>query len=156
MVQFTSVIKKILRPYYYPFLITILIIIFILVTMYVYNRYKNTENFDIANDNQRENDIGLVIYFFHADWCPHCKKAQPEWNSFLQNNDGKVMQGYKIHCVDVDCTNEDDSKATTLINKFNIEGYPTIKMIKDGNVIDFESRITNSTLNSFLETMLSS
>ena len=108
----------------------------------------------MSNDNQRENEVGVVIYFFHADWCPHCKKALPEWKGFSQTNDGKVINGYKVNCVDIDCTNEDDSKVTEYINKFEIDSYPTVKMIKDGKTIEFDSRITNNTLNSFLETMV--
>jgi thiol-disulfide isomerase/thioredoxin len=156
MVQFTSIIKRFIKPYYYTILIVSLIIIFILIAVFVYNRHTATENFDMANDSQREDGIELSVYFFRADWCPHCKKAEPEWNSFSQTNNGKILQGYKINCVDVNCTNEEDSDVTTYINKFNIQGYPTIKMIKDGKTIDFESRITTSSLNTFLESMLSS
>jgi len=156
MVQFTSIIKRFIKPYYYTILIVSLIVIFILIAVFVYNRHTATENFDMANDSQREDGIELSVYFFHADWCPHCKKAQPEWNSFSQTNNGKILQGYKINCVDVDCTNEEDADVTTYINRFNIQGYPTIKMIKDGKTIDFESRITTSSLNTFLESMLSS
>ena len=96
----------------------------------------------------------VLFTFFHADWCPHCKKAQPEWESFKQSNDGKLVNGYKVSCVGINCTNEDDANTTEYINKFSIEGYPTIKMLKDNKVIDFESRITTSSLNSFLDTMM--
>ena len=154
MVQFTTVLKRYLAPYYYPILIIVLFIIFFLVGYFVYNRHTKTETFDVSNDNQRGNEVGVVIYFFHADWCPHCKKALPEWNGFSQANDGKDINGYKIHCVDINCTNEDDSKVTEYVNKFNIESYPTVKMIKDGKTIEFDSRITTTSLNGFLDTML--
>jgi len=72
----------------------------------------------------------------------------------MQANDGKLVNGYKVTCADIDCTNEDDAKSTEYINKFAIDSYPTIKMVKDGKTIDFESRITTSSLNSFLDTML--
>ena len=154
MVQLTAVFKKYIGPYYYSILVILLINLFLVVGIFVYNRYTKTENFDMSNDNQRENEVGVVIYFFHADWCPHCKKALPEWNGFAQANDGKEINGYKVNCVDINCTNEDDSKVTEYINKFGIDSYPTVKMIKDGKTIEFESRITNSSLNSFLETMV--
>ena len=106
MVQFTSIIKRFIKPYYYTILIVSLIVIFILIAVFVYNRHTATKKFDMANDSQREDGIELSIYFFRADWCPHCKKAQPEWNSFSQTNNGKILQGYKINCVDVNCTSE--------------------------------------------------
>ena len=155
MVQLSAVLKKYLGPYYYPILIIVLVIIFLLVGIFVYNRHTKSEAFDVANDNQRDNELTMVVYFFHADWCPHCKKALPEWNGFSQANHGKDLYGYKVNCVDINCTNEDDSKVVEYINKFNIDSYPTVKMIKDGKTIDFDSRITTTSLNSFLETMLS-
>ena len=152
MSQFTDLLKKYIRPYY-NYIITLLIVIILLLAAYfVLKRYNFFENFDVANDSDKQGSE-CVIYFFHADWCPHCKKALPEWESFKQTNDGKMINGYKINCVDVNCTNEDDANTTQYINKFNVEGYPTIKMLKDSKVIDFESRITTSSLNSFLDTM---
>jgi thiol-disulfide isomerase/thioredoxin len=155
MANVVEVLRKYIRPYYQYMLILILIIVFVFVGQYVYNRMSNkNESFDVANDISDGREQGAVIYFFHADWCPHCKKAQPEWESFKQSTDGKNIDGYKISCVDVNCTNEDDAKTTEYINKFNIDSYPTVKLIKDGNTIDFESRITTSSLDSFLSTML--
>ena len=92
--------------------------------------------------------------FFHADWCPHCKKAQPEWNTFKSQYDGTTVNGYVIKCVDINCTNEKDSSVTASINEYKIESYPTVKMLKDNQVIEFDSKITNTSLNSFVETML--
>lgn len=155
MANIIDVVKKYIRPYNNYILVFILLIIFILAARYVYNQYVNkSENFDVANDTMDERTPGAVIYFFHADWCPHCKKAQPEWNSFMQANDGKLVNGYKVTCADINCTDEEDSATTEYINKFGIDSYPTIKMVKDGKTIDFESRITTSSLNSFLDTML--
>lgn len=152
MSQFTDLLKKYIRPYYYYIITLLIVIILLLVAYHILKRYNFIENFDVANDSDKQGST-CIIYFFHADWCPHCKKALPEWESFNQTNDGKMINGYKINCVDVNCTNEDDANTTQLINKFNVEGYPTIKMLKDSKVIDFESRITNSSLNSFLDTM---
>ena len=68
MVQLTAVLKKYLGPYYYPILIVVLVIIFLLVGIFVYNRHMKSEAFDVANDNQRDNELTMVVYFFHADW----------------------------------------------------------------------------------------
>ena len=133
------------------------------VSVYYYHHYMNSNKNGYGDNSIQGTNAGGVqsgeegdveIMFFHADWCPHCKKAQPEWESFKQSTDGKNIDGYKISCVDVNCTNEDDAKTTEYINKFNIDSYPTVKLIKDGNTIDFESRITTSSLDSFLSTML--
>jgi thiol-disulfide isomerase/thioredoxin len=154
MANVVEVLRKYIRPYYKHILILILVIVFLLVGQYVYKRSTKSENFDVANDISESRQPGAVIYFFHADWCPHCKKAQPEWESFKQSTDGKMINGYKVSCVNINCTNEDDSKSNEYINKFNIDSYPTVKMVKDGKTIDFESRITTSSLDSFLNSML--
>lgn len=154
MSNIVDVLRKYIRPYYYHIIVILLVLIFVYVGIYVYKRNTN-ENFDVANDPTMKRENEVVIYFFHADWCPHCKKAKPEWDSFYSTTDGKEVNGYKVSCKDVNCTDEDDATANMYINKFGVDSYPTIKMIKDGNTIDFESRITNSSLNSFLETMLS-
>ena len=154
MANIVDVIRKYIRPYYYYILVIILAILFVYVGRYVLNKYVGSENFDVANDPTMSRESGVVVYFFRADWCPHCKKAKPEWNSFASTNDGKVVNGYKVTCIDVDCTDENYAKSNGYINKFGIDSYPTVKLVKDDKTIDFESRITTTSLNSFLDTML--
>jgi len=155
MAGIVDVIRKYTRPFYYYVLGIILVVIFILAAYYVYNQFYPSENFDVANTGEgRDREEGVVVYFFNADWCPHCTKAKPEWNSFAQTNDGKVVNGYKVSCIDINCTDEEDAKTAEYINKFGIEGYPSVKMVKGGKTIEFDSRISTSSLNSFLTTML--
>jgi thiol-disulfide isomerase/thioredoxin len=154
MANVVEVIRRYIRPYYYYIIAIAVIIIFSIVAYYAYNRfYKKEVNHakDVANANRRNKEV--IVYFFHVDWCPHCKKALPEWNSFKSQNDGKEINGYVIQCLDINCTDE-TSDITKLINKYHIESYPTVKMIKDEKVIEFDSKITNSSLNAFVNTML--
>lgn len=149
-----DVLAKYIRPYYLYILILIIAIIFIILSYYAYQKYSSaTVNkfADVANVNH--NNREATIIFFHVDWCPHCKTALPEWNTFKSNNDGKEINGYIINCVDMDCTKE-TSDITRAINEYKIESYPTIKMLKDTQTIEFDSKITNTALNSFVETML--
>jgi thiol-disulfide isomerase/thioredoxin len=153
MANVVDVVRKFIRPYNIYILIVILVIIFGYIGHMIYKKY-NVESFDVANDSLLSDGSQAVIYFFHADWCPHCKKAEPEWESFKKANDGKEINGHTINCVNIDCTNEDDAETTEYINKFNIDSYPTIKLIKDGKTIEFDSRITATSLEGFLNTML--
>jgi thiol-disulfide isomerase/thioredoxin len=95
-----------------------------------------------------------IIYFFHADWCPHCKTAKPYWEAFKAGHHNKVVKGYKITCQSVDCTNDKDQPAAQMINRFNVDSYPTIKMVKDNTTIDYDSKVTQSALTSFVDIML--
>jgi len=87
-----------------------------------------------------------------VDWCPHCKKALPDWNQFSAQYDGKEVNGYRIECVDMDCT-EETSKVASAINEYKIDSYPTIKMKKGDEVIEFDSKITKYSLEQFVENM---
>ena len=39
-------------------------------------------------------------------------------------------------------------------NQYNIEGYPTIKLIKDNEVIEYDAKPDKDTLQQFLQTVL--
>jgi thiol-disulfide isomerase/thioredoxin len=158
MASFLEVIKKLISPYSTYILIAILIVIFLLAATYVYNTYYKKEMTkmdnkfgDVANANKRSHEV--IIYFFNVDWCPHCKTAKPEWEKFSKLYNGKEKGEYIIKCVDYNCTDE-NAEVTKIINKYNIESYPTIKMLKDNQVIEFDSKITEYTLEQFVNTMV--
>jgi len=156
MVHFIDVLKKAWRPYMRYALIIAMLAIFVYIGNWWINRNKKetmeNEFQDVANANRRDRDA--IVYFFHVDWCPHCKTALPEWNEFKSAHDGKKVNGYNVKCVDMDCT-EETAEVATMMNKFNIESYPTVKMVRGNETIEFDSKITASTLNSFITMMLS-
>jgi thiol-disulfide isomerase/thioredoxin len=155
-----------LRPYMNYILYTIIFIIFLVVTILAYKKYAvpaiNKSPFtDVANASKQGQTMD--IFFFFADWCPHCKKAKPEWQDFMTNNDGKVFNGTTLKCHTVDCTDDSSTEVVTtnmttaqMIKQYNIEGYPTIKLIRgDGTVYDYDSKITRSSLETFVTTVAS-
>jgi len=111
----------------------------------------NRKTESISNMAQRPEDV--QVYFFYADWCPHCTKAKPEWNTFKSEFDGKEMNGNKIQAIEVDCT-ETTPQNSPLIQKFNVDSFPTIKMMKSDKQIDFDSKVTSSSLSQFVNSML--
>uniref|UniRef100_A0A6C0HY38 Thioredoxin-like fold domain-containing protein n=1 Tax=viral metagenome TaxID=1070528 RepID=A0A6C0HY38_9ZZZZ len=158
------------RPYHFNIIISILVIFFSIIAYYAYNKYfaskQNMKPFDnVANANDSAENNSAQIYFFHAQWCPHCQKAYPEWTKFATVTNKKVINGYLVECIEVDCTgdNGDGSNekieatphdTAELISKYNINSYPTIKMIKDGETIDFEAKITENSLQKFVKSVL--
>jgi len=149
-----EVVNKIVRPYYKYIIGLIAVIIFGYAANYGYKAYftKKQENkfADVPNANRRLKEVDIM--FFHVDWCPHCKKALPEWNNFKKQFADKEVNGYIVKCVDVDCTDE-TSDVQNMINKYSIESYPTVKMIKDNNTIEFDSKISTNTLEHFVNSM---
>jgi thiol-disulfide isomerase/thioredoxin len=154
MAKFLSVLDNIVKPYYNRLFYLFVIVLFSIVGYYAYQKYyvKQRSGFtDVANANR--NNKTVTVHLFHVDWCPHCKKALPDWEIFKSKYNEKEVNGYTVEVIDTDCTNE-SSDITATINKFNIEAYPTVKMEKDGNIIDFDSKISSTTLEQFIESML--
>jgi thiol-disulfide isomerase/thioredoxin len=154
MPRFLEVVSRASRPYYNYIVLVLVILLFIIVGHFAYNylRKKNQNQFkDVANANRQKKEV--TIYFFHVDWCPHCKTAKPEWSNFSRKMDGKEINGYKLKCMDVNCTDE-NSEVSHFVEEFNIESYPTIKMVKDNNKIEFDSRVKANLLEQFATTML--
>ena len=150
-----EVVSKFIKPYYYRILLLTIFIIFMIAAYYGYNTFyakKKSSFSDVANANNRSTDV--VIYMFHVDWCPHCKTALPEWQKFSNKYHKKEINGYIINCVDFNSTNDKDSEVKTKLDEYNIESFPTIKMIKDGEVIEFDSKISETTLEKFVNTMV--
>jgi len=154
MANIVDVFRKFISPYSYFILIFVVFVIFAYAGYYAYNTFylkKSGNKFsDVANANRRQKEV--MIYFFHVDWCPHCKNALPEWNAFKSQYDEKEVNGYVLKCVDTDCTSE-TGEVTRVIKTYNIDSYPTVKMVKDGKTIDFDSKITKTSLEKFATVM---
>jgi thiol-disulfide isomerase/thioredoxin len=93
------------------------------------------------------------LLFFFANWCPHCKAAKPIWSDLKSQYENKTINGYKVIFTEVDCS-EETAEVDKMMNQYNIEGYPTIKLLKDGQVIEYDAKPSKDTLNQFLNTVL--
>ena len=115
------------------------------MTSYSANREGNKNN---ANSNKTAN-----LMLFYVDWCPHCKTAKPEWEELKSEYEGKNINGYNIVFTEYNCTNE-TAEIDELMDKYKIEGYPTVKLIKDNQVVEYDAKPTKSTMEQFLHTVL--
>ena len=120
-------------------------------------RKKHMESFEYSINrepsNTSDSEKNAELLFFFANWCPHCVKAKPEWDAALADIDGKTINGYAVKFKAIDCTSE-SAESEKMIDKYKVEGYPTIKLIKDGQVIEYDAKVTKSTIDEFLNTML--
>jgi thiol-disulfide isomerase/thioredoxin len=133
-------------------------ILFLLLGGYYYFYYflpemnaKYKPNNERATGDEANNTAELL--FFYANWCPHCKAAKPIWNDLKAEYENKSINGYKIIFTEVDCS-EETAETDKMMNQYNIEGYPTIKLLKDGQVIEYDAKPAKDTLVQFLNTVL--
>ena len=151
---------------YKTIIITFVVIISLVIIVLYYNKtiktlfvkndklqseYSNSNS--IESHTNREDTNSCELLFFHVNWCPHCKTAIPVIDEIRDEYQNKVINGYRVIFTDIDCTVE-TPEIENIISKYKIEGYPTIKLIKDGNIIDFEAKPTKDSLISFLNSAI--
>jgi len=138
---------------------TIGIIVFslLLILVAVYYISQNKQGLYAANrekvHNESSNGKTAELMLFSANWCPHCKTAKPVWTELSTDYEDKMINGYRIIFTSVDCS-EETGEVERLMDKYKVEGFPTIKLIKDGQVYDFDAKPTRAALEQFLTSYL--
>lgn len=114
--------------------IVVLLYIFIIKPM-----LKNTEGF---NGNLNEGLPKLVN--FNTSWCGYSKKLQPVWDQLAQEADTT-----KVEIIDLKC--DTDSASEDLCASEGIQGYPSIRLYKNGQKIDYTGERSVPALKQFLQ-----
>jgi thiol-disulfide isomerase/thioredoxin len=115
---------------------------------YTANREKMPEGSEVDGSSKN-----AELLFFYVDWCPHCKTAKPDWAELKSEYENKTINGYHVKFTEINCT-EESTEIVDLINKYNIEGYPTVKLLKDGQIIEYDAKPSKDTLTQFLNSVL--
>jgi thiol-disulfide isomerase/thioredoxin len=134
------------------------IIIFLIVSYITYNSYikYNTNKLDKLvelDELTKKGENGtkyILIYRFYTTWCPACKKTEKEWNTFeqfvkdkYQTANGEVY----VETKKIDCDIETNQK---IVDKYKIDSYPTIKLISNNEVYEYNTKIEVEQLKNFL------
>jgi thiol-disulfide isomerase/thioredoxin len=133
-----------------------ILLLFVCLVVYFKYFYNNKPTFYANRENVPKNvdsNKTATLMLFYADWCPHCKNAKPEWDSLKNEYDQNQINGYTMSFVEYDCS-EETAEMSEIINKYNIESFPTIKLIKDNEIIEYDAKPTKSTMVQFLTTVL--
>ena len=137
-------------------LFILFIIIFSIISNYIYVNYikkslsNKVLNKEIIYSKNGNTNDKIDIYFFYTEWCPYCKKAKPEWDKFCSVMKNKYSESnYTIDYFEIDC-----DKNQTLANKFNVEGYPTIKIDYNNKIYMYDAKPDSENLLNFVESIL--
>ena len=135
-----------------------IVLFFAVLAQQLYNRYVKSSNnasyyegYSNAPGSGTSDPPTAIIQLSKVDWCPHCKKALPEFQKVEDNYTGKVVNGYKLNFVVVD---GEDPANQSLVNEHKIQGYPTIVLTKDGKNIEYDAKVDQPTLEKFINTMV--
>lgn len=135
-------------------------VLFIVLAVYLYYKYVAPKlkpsyiaNREVLPNGSNVSEKQAELMFFFAGWCPHCKTAKPIWESVKNEYENKNINGYKLIFTSIDCTKEND-ETENLMNKYNVEGFPTIKLLKDNQIVEYDAKVTKETLEQFINTVL--
>jgi len=140
-------------------MIIVAVILFALLAGFYYFYYVAPQMKAKYHANSEQVPIGTnagntaELLFFFADWCPHCKTAKPIWNDLKSEYENKTINGYKVIFTEINCS-EETAEVEKMMNQYNVEGYPTIKLLKDGQIIEYDAKPSKETLTQFLNTVL--
>lgn len=160
----TTIFMNWLNPRKMYFWIGLLVILLVSAAVYVYtenitNVKYNGSKKNVPNSAGTGGDVRIL--FFSVDWCPYCKKAKTPWNDFKIGYNQKMIRGRRIVCQEYNGTesttetpNPGYENAKNLIDKYEVKGYPTIIMLKDGEKIEFDAKVTTYSLEKFIDDMV--
>lgn len=137
--------------------IIILVAILIAICLYVGYTYVRPRLKQIYHPN-REFDTNTNIkvkkadiLFFYVNWCPYSINALKPWDALASQYDNKEYNGTLLNFHKIDCEDESNN---AIIEKYDISGYPTIKLIKENGIVEFNANPTDSSLRLFLDNAL--
>lgn len=155
--MFDNLKKTAMNNKFYILLLLLVIILFSGVAYYYYNsfvrkrinsEYVDNKEFVNKNSNNNNDTKEATLYLFYTTWCPYCKVSRPQWDK-LKEQTGGVVKNTKIIFREIDCDKNPD-----IADKYKVDGYPTIKLIYNDKIYDYDAKPSVDTLKEFLNSVI--
>lgn len=122
---------------------------FLLVLFLIHKHFLSREGFE-STPEELEDKIASKksMVLFHADWCGHCKKFMPTWDSLSSKwNESQD----EVQFIKVDCGNpKENPEHRAIMEKYGIQGYPTIFVFEGGNGTEYSQGREATDIEAFL------
>ena len=142
-------------------IILVVIAIFIGVAFWVYTTYVapsiNPDYVPNREFTDGEGSNTADLFMFSVDWCPYSKAAKPVWKKLTDKYNGKEINGVSLEVKEIDGdkqAKELENFESKYLNGKKIEGYPSIYMVKDDKVVEYEAKPKMDTLTEFINSVL--
>ena len=126
-----------------------LLLIGLLIIIYFFNYTNNFTTCSNTKDNfsnSKNKTSNLIkVYNFNTSWCGYSVRFQPEWKKFEEEINS--INNLSIQAFDIKCDNINNEQ---MCNNYEIPGFPTIIIEKDGNKINYNGP---RTANAIIETI---
>lgn len=139
------------------FLIVVIVLVFGVAGYYLYLNYVKprlnpayvtNKEFIPSKEEEEKKQVDLIL--FYTSWCPHSKNALELWKALKPKYHERLKKQYYVYMKEVDCDEEEDRA-----NEYNIDSYPTIKLVKSSDeIIEYDAKLEETTLEEFLEATL--
>jgi thiol-disulfide isomerase/thioredoxin len=127
----------------------LLIWLLIIICFFNYNNTfttcSNSNIKDKFSNSENKNSNLIKVYNFNTSWCGYSVRFQPEWEKF--ENEIKLINNLSIQAIDIKCDNINNKQ---MCNDYEIPGFPTIIIEKDGKKINYNGP---RTANAIIETI---
>ena len=120
----------------------------VLVTLIIVAVYYKKVSGMVRQGFQNINPKNEFIMYY-ADWCPHCKTAMPDFDTFAGN--GTIV----VNGVDVSVQKYESTKDAEKLKGKNIKGFPTFYLnTADGKNIEYKGPRSSDEYLKFLNANL--
>lgn len=146
-------LKSYVKPKNLPrvaLLLFILIVLFYFYSTYLKEGFKSGDTTPEELERYINSDKPTLVLFY-ADWCGHCKKLKPTWSDATE---AAKEKGYTMIQINVGGdekdTEETKKKNAEISQRYNVDGYPTIMLFRNGTPTPYDGpRTIDGFMNAF-------
>ena len=142
-------------------IILVVTAIFIGIAFWVYTTYVapsiNPDYVPNREFTDGEGSNTADLFMFSVDWCPYSKAAKPVWKKLTDKYNGQEVNGTLLQVTEIDGdkqAQELENFESKYLNGKKIDGYPSIYMVKDDKVVEYEAKPKLDTLKEFINSVL--